>query len=669
MNIKVQDLEGKQAREQYLLEKLKRNSRRHSGKVFALAAITLKDLLPDNEGIESNLIPTAMLSAPLQGEIPTAWAGAGPALFKVFFNNNPTPIIDEVYDRRPSFPLAIGVPAGQFQAEGEYKLQYYVDNGAGPVFSDYTVFTVDKNDPNRNIAPPPMVFETDRITPEYLEANSGLPFELPVFTLARPGDTAKIFMRIPGTGVVQEVATLAKRPVSGFDPEVAMSGVIPKEVFVNGSGDPLHEDGTVEFFYYAYSRAGNESKLPANTLLSIAFKPMASGLKTAIIPLATETPDPLIDRSDAILGVTVYIDEFQNHLPQDEIEVTWGARALTRFKVGTNPQFPLESPIVSYGALISEGDASGEGPKEVSVDYKVFRGLIAESPPSAAKTSVDLRIPGPENPDPGPENPALGTVTVLGGGANPEENLIRVVDKDLPVSVKLPSYSNLRAGDVVEVIWNKASTGVTVDLVGDETEIIVPLPYEHVARHGDGQAIPVQLQVTNPTLPAGNPTLTVPTSVKVDTFQMGTLVPVSFPDKSDFFKSLGCCQSIWEGATVTVAGDRQNFAAKDTVTVHWKGQDEDENDLPGTEGKQEFILTAEQASDGFDHVIDFDSVCLPISNAQGELIVWYELSKTGGAKGTADPSNVWIKAELANGCVCIAPDACEFDCSSGAEKK
>ncbi|WP_442107543.1 hypothetical protein [Pseudomonas sp. NUPR-001] len=659
MNTKVPSLTGEQVREAYQLSQLER--RKAAEKVrdlVELDPIVLLKLLPNDEGFEENLIPTAMLSNDLEAEIKNAWAGTGVADFLVFFNQGTTPIIETNYPRRPPFPLAILIPSGHFQAAGTYTLRYSVYNGGGDNNSSPSTFTVDRDDPHRNIVPPQIEFDTNVITPDYLNTNNGLPFTLPLFSHPRPGDTAEIHMKIMDTGVIHHVASIAKRPVQGFDPLVPMTGVIAKDVFINSSGDPIFEDGTVEFYYYAYSRAGNQTKYPDVAQVSIAFKPMASGLKKAIIPLATESPDPLIDRSDAILGVVVEIEEFLNYLPKDEIEVTWGARSLARFPVGSNPQFPLQSPAIPYGVLISEGDASGEGPKTVSVDYRVMRGLIEAKPDTAVTTSVDLRIPGPVNPNPGPENPLLGTVVVYGGGANPEKDSIRVEDIGQPVRVQLPAYPNMQAGDVLEVVWNNTLTGATHVVQGTETDFDIRMPFDVVTEHGDGPAVPVQIQITNPSLPPGNPTITVLTPVSVNTFQLGTLTSVIFPDRNRY-NALGCCQSIWEGAKARIGGDPVNFAEKDTVTVFWVGRDELGADVPDTDGSQAYTLTAAQATDGFDHVVAFAEFVQPIAKEKANLFVWYELQKVGGASGKADPSDIEVTYTSPDGCECIGPGVCD----------
>ncbi|MEG1038467.1 MAG: hypothetical protein RSE94_00980 [Pseudomonas sp.] len=668
MNTKVPSLTGEQLREAYRLDQLeRRKATLTKGRVLALAPITLLNLLPNDEGWENNLIPTAMLSEDLKSQIETRWSGGGNSRLRVYFNNGSTPIFNDLYPPDTVFPLPLLVPSGSFQSEGVYTLNYTVQNSGGLNDSEVSTFTVDTKDPNRNIAPAQMTFDTTVITPKYLEDNDGLPFALPVFTLARPGDTAKIYMRLIDSGVVHEVASIEKRPVQDFDPMVPMSGTIPKDIFVNSSGDPLFDDGTVEFYYHAYSRAGNETKTPITTVLSIAFKPMASGLQNAVIPLALENP-PLIDRADAIVGVVVQINEFQNHLPKDEIEVTWGTRASKRFPVGVDPQFPLLSPPIPYQVLISEGDASGEGPKDVLVNYRLLRGLIEAKPAAAVSTSVDLRTPGPVNPDPGPENPELGTVVVYGGGADPKENSIGDEDVGQPVSVQLLAYPDMQAADVLEVVWNGARTGATYTVKGSETEFDIPMPFEIVTEHGDGPAIPVQIEISNPVLPPENRTITEVTPVAVDIFQIGTLTPVTFPDMNTDFESLGCCESIWEGAKVQIDGDPANFAEKDTVEVFWVGRD-GSGDIPDSDGSETYTLTAEQATNGFEHVVAFDPFVMPIGAVEGQLVVWYKLTKPGGKNKDATEASIYISTIMPSGCVCIGPDACDVSACPPRMKK
>lgn len=663
MTTNAPSLNAEQVREAYKLAKLER--RRQAKQLIQraeLAALELPDALPNDEGVEDNLIPTDMLSVDLNAVIPSAWEADRASQLQVLLNDQDSrPIFEQTYPTLPTFPLNIAIPSREFQGPGGHRVRYRVTAGSGTELSGYTNFTVDRDDPNRGNMPDSLVLQTNQVTPEYLNTNDGLPFEINAFSYARPGDRANIYMIAPGNPDPVLVGTIAPRPVTGFDPSLPMTGTIAKDHFVDANGDPKFVDGTLSFYYLAYSRAGNETTKPLDTNISMAFQPLPTGLQNAVIPLALENP-PLIDRADAILGVTVQIPAFNNHQPADQVVVTWGSRNVASFPVGSNPTFPLESPKIAYSTLLTEGGApGGEGPKDVVANYRIVRGLLEFPAPAAASTSVDLRIPGPVNPDPGPENPRLGSVTVRGGGTNPEDNKIRVADIGLPVSVTLPAYDPMVVGEELQVFWNKQPVpNASYTVVGGETTFDIEVPYTFVAQEGDGPAIPVHIQLTSPDFPPDNAPITVPTAVEVDTFEFGTLTPPSFPDMNPTFQSLGCCERIWEGAKLRVAGDTQNFAAGDTVTVHWQGRDFGTGTvIPDTTGNQPYQLTADQAANGFDHAINFIDVVMPIEDAGGQLYAWYVIAKAGGPSATADEVDVYAVSTMPGRCRCIAEGVCD----------
>ncbi|MFQ6572828.1 hypothetical protein [Pseudomonas sp. UM16] len=667
---------GQLLRDDYRLAKQERRQQerlknRRAVKVDAdLVPIDLPDVLPNDEGVELNLIPTAMLSEDLNAQIPTAWTGVTRARLQVFLNDQDSnPIFDQTYPALPSFPLEIKVPSDQFQAAGGHRVRYMVSTSGGTERADYTYFTVDRDDPNRNIIPDSLVLPTDRVTLEYLNTNGGLPFTINAFTYARPGDRAEIFMIPFASSEPVLVAEIAARPVADFDPSAPMTGVIAKDKFVNENDDPLYLDGVLSFYYLGYSRAGNQTRKPIDLNISMAFQPLPTGLQNAVIPLAQEEDAPLIDRADAILGVIVRIPEFTHHQPTDRVVVTWGSRNVDDFAVGGSPTFPLETRSVPYATLLSEGEAVGEGPKNVTATYRIVRGLLEFTPTAAASSGVDLRIPGPENPDPGPENPLLGQVTVRGGSGDSEDNKIGVGDIDLPVSVTLPAYDPMVAGEVLQVFWNnKLVPDASYTVVGGETDFNIAVPFSFVAEEGDGPDVPVHIQLTSPNLPPGNAPITVPTPVEVNTFEFGPLTDPVFPDMDDFFESLGCCQRIWEGAKLRVSGDTRNFAAGDTVTVHWEGRDSDGTAIPETTGSQPYELDADQATRGFDHSIDFTSVVRPIADVAGYLFAWYVVAKKSGASVKSSEAKVEVSYTMPSGCECIAEGVCDISACSPRSK-
>lgn len=668
MNSRVFNLNAQQTREAYIQEKITRRIKAsRSISQRNLPSLEFPDALPNDEGNETNLIPTSMLSEPVTAVISESWQGGVPAEVNVFLNNNESqPIFSQTYTTLPTFPLEIKIDPNDFAGQGVYDVRYRVQTRGAPEDSDNTVFTVDREDPNRNNEPKPLELDTDRLNLDYLKTNNGLPFSIPAFDYPRPGDYCIVFMKKTGLPEAEVFRTPA-RPVAGFDPAAPTTGIIPLEKFIDANEDPLFPDGTLEFSYLARSRAGNEAKRPEPTFVQMAFLPEPTGLQLAVIPLATEA-EPLIDRADAILGVTVQIPEFQNWQSTDKVTIRWGTRNLTSFDVGPAPSFPLESADVPYPTLKAEGSADGEGPKDVEINYTIVRGLLAFPPPGPTSTSVDLRIPGPENPDPGPENPALGTVTVLGGGDSPETNKIRVADKNLPVTVTLPQLSTpLPADDVLEVIWNGKKTGATYTITGSETDgYSITVPYSVVEEHGDGLAIPIQMSLTSgdSTVPPDNVPVTVATPVEVDTFEIGTLIPPTFPDKvRPPFNSIGCSEKIWEGARFKVEGDAVNFGKDDTVTVHWEGHvaEDDDTLIDDTKGSDNVELTAEQAAQGFEHRIPFVGYLDKVADAGGIMVAWYHLTKSGGgADKASDVVFVYPSYTTPSGCKCTAEGVCEI---------
>lgn len=670
MTTNAPSLNAEQVREAYKLSQLER--RRQANQRIQqnqLAPIVLIDTLPNGEGLEENLIPIEKLADDLKAQIPTAWSAPRRSILYVYLNDqDSSPIFEEEYATPPAFPLEISIPSRHFQSPGVHRVRYVVAANAATERSDYTRFTVDTTDPNRNVIPAPLALGTDQVTPEYLDVNDGLPFTIAPFTYPRAGDRAEIYMTPPGGVTAELVGEVPPQPV-GFDPLLPMTGIIAKDKFVNANDEPLFIDGTLSFYYLAYSRAGNQTRKPDETRISMAFLPQPDDLQNAVIPLATEAA-PLIDRADAYEGVIVEIPEFTNYQPNDQVVVSWGEQSLSPFLIGSSPTFPLQSSFIPFATLLNEGSEVGEGPKDVTATYRIERGLLRFNPPAAVSTGVDLRSPGPVNPGPDPENPLLGIVTVLGGGSDPEANKIRLEDVGHPVSVTLPIYNPAVPGEVLQVFWNKKEVpGAAYTVVGGESEFSITVPFDFVAQEGDGPTIPVYIKLTSPTLPEGNAQLTVPTNVEVNTFEFDQLTPPSFPDINRF-QGLGCCERIWEGAKLRVAGDTRNFAAGDKVTVHWQGRDYDTGaEIPDTTGSQDYPLSAEEASNGFDHTIDFDTVVMPVADVDGKVHAWYEITKAGGAHATTTEVDVEVAIRMPGGCRCIADGACDTGACSAKNTK
>jgi len=665
MTGKIPALTAQQAREAYAKDKIARLTKANQSITRkALTLLTVPDALPNDEGFDDNLIPVEAMAAPLKVELASGWTGY-PAILKIYLDGDKEkPLLEQTYTSAPTFPLVTHVPQSAFQGDKLYSLKYLISTEADDQESDETIFTVNKDNPTFGNPGPAITFQTDHVTPEYLDDNSGLPFTIAQLINARAGDVCHIYIK--GTNSLTPKKVYSTPPRIPVNPPDGTAGTIPKSEFYNEEGDSIFADGPLEVTYVAVSRAGYEAQPSTPTTLQLVLLPAPANLQPAEVPFAADTEE-LIDRKDASLGVTVLIKAYDNPTPDDNISVYWGdTRIGGVINLGPELNFPLETDEVKYSDLVAQGDHAEDGelgPKNVDITWKIERHGAEYKVDQPTTVSVDLRIPGPENPDPGPENPKLGKVTVTGGGVPPVANKIRVEDIDKDVTVTLPLFEGSTAGDVLEVVWNGVPTGETHTIVGDESLYTLTLPFSIVKNAGDNPRLPVQMRLIagDDTIPGDNIPITYAQEVEVNTFVIGALTPPTIPDKHPTFNSIGCRERIWEGARIAIAGDAVNFATDDTVTVHWEGHasESDTTVIEGSKGNEAHKLVGNEASQGFEIRIAFDPYLMMVGDvADAPMRVWYELAKTSGQKGESTKN--WFRPSYVkpDGCKCTSEDAC-----------
>ncbi|WP_323568393.1 hypothetical protein [Pseudomonas sp. AB12(2023)] len=585
----------------------------------APAMSPLNPLLPDTADDEKNQLPqphgvSLAVNIPIF-ERPGSDADGTPYYVQLLWSGVPVgprysgslPILDA------AFPIELELPASQTVNAGRYSLTYGFNVGGNPNYSDELSINIDNLAPNSgnagNVVIVPAEVDRDGITKEYLDANGFVAVTIPEYGDAKIDDVIRVYY-----GVSQVTARLFAeftRP--------DLNNVVTVELTTADIGTVEGEHG---IYYTLADRVGNVGPASGFKHLNVRLNPAPANLRPPTVPLAD---DGLIDLADAYQGVAVVLeDEYDNfQAGQDQFAVTWDGLAQPPVTI---PGFPVFVNI-PFSAVKNGND----GPKTVHVSYAILRGTDRFPETVGADPQVDLRKPGPDNPDPDPgtENPALALVDVQ-GAVTTVPNKLELVDAGQDATAEVIIYEKYKAGDVVQLYWK----GVAVPAPGGEYRVIgteaddflVPftIPWAAIDTGGNDPELPVHYTIAHPSV---NDNVDTSRPRLVDVLIKTASIPNPLfqnldTDFTDWFNcsSLRNVAPFGVVAVIAVPGGEPQLADQELVFTYQGWRDAAGSTLiPSTTATIRFTPTTNEAANGFLVYVPYEPAMLASSPNWGSI--------------------------------------------------
>jgi len=539
-----------------------------------------------------------------QGLVYLSWDGVRQRPSQYAFT---TPIDDS------EFPLQLTLPADATLAAGPHTLTYTVSLGGNPTSSDPLAIYIDQVAPNfgqrGSDVSLPVEVEQGGITKEYLDANGGsVLITVPEYSDRKIGDVITVSFGKTSqgaivVGTVTRVDTTTPVTVSLTEAQIGI------------------EEGEKWIFYKMADRVGNIGPDSSFKPVRVTLTPAPVDLKPLTVPLAQ---DGVIDMADATLGVQVQIDAYTNFVAGDQAVVTWDGITLA----GAAIVIPGPSFVtVPYATLLN----GNKDEKTVDVTYQIARGDLRYPESTSVSVDVDLRTPGPENPDePDPVNPDLDLVEVLGANSQ-TANKLTIEDAGEAASATVTIYENFKADDVMQLYWNGVEVpdsgnpdepGGTYVVIGDEDpafEVEFSIPWAIIQTAGNSAALPVHYSIAQPDV---NDAVVLSGDQPVEVAVLAVTLPrVQFLNLDEDFGFLNCnsLRNVsgqgWV-VEISVAGGEPRLADQ-TLTFHYGGH----NDAESADITYDFekIPTANEAANGFVVYLPYDPPLIDTRDGPGSI--------------------------------------------------
>ncbi|MDR6714639.1 hypothetical protein J2W83_004275 [Pseudomonas hunanensis] len=519
----------------------------------------------------------------------------GDELFREEFNK----------DDGKDYPFSLVIDRERIRSDGVKTFHYEVErwNGNGST-SDPLVLRIDTREPVWGGVPaafPPIS--------DVIDGNkNAVQVQLPAYADWADKDEAWVFW-------LKEVPTDASTELPAIKvPTTATAQTITiPQAHIEKIGN-----GGVVAFYMLVDKAGNFN-FPSQILhVGVALGPWPSTLAEPVVPLAA---DGLIDQADVALGVEVRVPAFDNALPEDEVQVTWGAYTSRWTAVG-DLHFPMSFPIEGVHLWEAYGKDGGTGEVDADVAYEVRRGAVSMGN-KAIKVAVNLERIGPVDPGldpewPDPINSRLAPARIFGRGSATENDLDES-DENLPADIKVLIDANFAENDIVSFYWaGEHVIGADLVLKAGEpgNEITSEIPWAVISAANNG-TIKVHYVVTRPSNP--NPARSPNTDVIVEAV-------VLRPDAPAFDKPgpVLNCAALWtpgghsdDPAFRVLVQDLETYGVKkgDVVKLKWRVTTvEKETDIPSVSFEEE--ITIDEANiNGFTwRIKPYEDYILPIDS-------------------------------------------------------
>ncbi|RON41514.1 hypothetical protein [Pseudomonas brassicacearum] len=525
--------------------------------------------------------------------------------------------INTVTPIAPSQTLVL--PASATITEGIFPLGYRLTYAGVPKDYDSPVsIYIDKEAPNKNVAGVavelPTGYEDFRITKERLEANPVITLTIPLHSDRKTGDIADVYMGAsePGTYIGTYTAP--------DDTNSDMTVDLTKAQVENG------REGQRIIYYKWRDRVGNEG--PSSHALDVVVELTAApgNLKPLEVPEAPG-PDYLITIKDASPDVGVVIEAYDNIGPLDEVALIWDGIAQPRKRSADGLPMIFDVPYEHV-------KRNGLGPRAVTVTYSVWRGEQEYPETTMVPVNVDLRRPGtlppdPENPEVG--NPNLSQVTVQAKNTT-DPNKFELIDAGEEGTASTVIDIVRSTGDVYQLYWGGVAVpapGGQYTVLGTEVDgdpIEFKIPGDFITAQGNGLAIPVHYEITNPALPDENPNPSLRQPVSVYVVEVTLPAPkIKFTETFAgveylICKSLRNISNVGWAAVVEVQGGAPLKAGMDLEFI-WEGTTYDESGMPVLLPDYPFPkkLIGNEHIDGFTVYLPHDGALLPIKDGSGKI--------------------------------------------------
>lgn len=623
------------------------------------AAVQVPVLIKDEFGEEESggYVPHDALSADLEVVIPQ-WLAIPEKVNSVLLGWRPTGMpFSEVarFDFDP--PVDPGdktvLLAEKFLVEGIYQLSYKISVQGNPSpESQKKTVTIDLTPPDSGQAPKPVVFPAQLsgvITEEYLSREGEVPCQVPAYIGGRSKDVAEFFW------------TATNPPPDGEqavgEVQFTQDDLDNDRLIIALDAQVVRQAGTgIRYLYYRLrDLVGNISPRSVLAAIEVDLTPLPENLKPVRVPLSARR---LIDREHARDGatdeggVTVEIDGYDHPSSAHHVVVNWDGSDLAEVPVDP-AKFPMRV-YVPWAALV----ANGPGPRSVQVDYRLRRGAGFTASPGPVSVPVDFTVAGQDHADaPALLNANLATLEVRGQVSDLPDALTSA-DAGLDAIATLTLFDNPTAGERIRLFWGEQQVEVAEYTVkaGDVAGQLVALTIPWAAIEPDLKN--PQLPVVYVTDNGVNQQLSRATQVSVDiSFFVGLKEPL-FPS-ADLYGYLNCesVPKLWEGVTVRISGDSR-FSALDRIELDWQGCRtlNGGDPIPGTDATFTKILTAAEAADGFDIVVDdYEKLIKPMAD-NNSATAQYRLYKVGGGIGLSNMDFVKITRTMPSGELC-GPDS------------
>lgn len=544
---------------------------------------------------------------PVAGTVQLTWNGAAVGSAIRFM----TPIPDG------DFPFTFNLPANNTVNPGRYNLGYVVEISGNPDPSDSKSINIDTMPPNGNgkgmpVVLPPEV-EANGITKEYLDANNFVLVTIPDYNDPREGDVIKVWYghEIPTSTLVD---TIIRDDINN----AATTQLTEAHIGSN--------EGTQSIFYTLGDRVGNEGPYSEFKTFQVTLTPAPTNLKPPTVP---EGDDGLVDLEDAYsdFGVGVVIDIYDDHVAAtDKVVVAWDGIPQLPKDVVSFPTFVN----VPYSGVVG---TTGTGLKTSHVTYKIVRGNREYPELTGVDVEVDLRKPGPDNPDdpPGTVNPVLPLVDVQ-GAVTTELNKLTPADNGQDATAKVVIYEPHVAGELIQLYWK----GVAIPAPDGEYRVLgtepvgfeVPftIPWAVIDAGGNGVELPVHYTIAHPAI---NDNIDTSPPQKVEVSVKTANVPD--PEFQNLFTDpdgnqlLNCGSLVndpvvgWSIA-VRVPGGEPQLAAQ-RLTFLYQGWTDASGTIvkPGTQFTFNFTPSVEQANNGFVVHVPYDPPVLATLTDYGSI--------------------------------------------------
>ncbi|WP_110948245.1 hypothetical protein [Pseudomonas bohemica] len=600
-------------------------------------------LLPDTADDDSNKLAKQYQGTILKVEVPQFVLEVDPGRAGLVWLNwdnvrqHPSQFAFTTPINPAVFPLQLTLPVDATLGAGRHSLTFTANVQGNGTISEPLPIYIDQLAPNSGqagaVVTLPEEVESDGITKEYLDANGFVLVTVPAYRESKIGDVVELYFGRSNEGAAR-VGTQTRADTSTPVTFELTPGLI---------GD---QEGPKFLFYKLTDRVGNVGPDSNYKPIRVVLTPAPANLKPLTVPLALPSPgDDLIDIEDARTGVQAQIEAYTNSLPGDRIVVTWDGQEVSGDVAATGPTFVT----IPYTVLLN-GDP---GEKTVDVTYRIERGDLNYPEPTTVQVNVDLRLPGPTDPEnPGPVNDALELVTVLGAvSATPNKLTTEDAGEDATASVLI--YDYYKPGDVVQLYWagtavpdsgDPAVPGGIYVVTGSEDaefQIEFSIPWAVIEAAGNSDAIPVHYSIAHPSV---NDAVVLSGNQPVEVAVMTVTLPaITFLHLDPDFGLLNC-GSLRRHATLewvaelSVDGGEPKLAGQ-LLTF----------DFVGTAGaggqdatfKFTFTPTPEQANNGFVVYLPYDPPLITLRDGTGSISYTASIDGIPASSANTDV-DVWM---------------------------